>query len=54
MPPVPDALRKAVEQTYEATAGSVAETRERAGDLLDQVVDRAHQKRKTIEKRLKP
>jgi hypothetical protein len=37
----PDALRSAVEQTYEATVGSVSETRERAGALLDQTVDTA-------------
>jgi uncharacterized protein YjbJ (UPF0337 family) len=40
-PPGPDALRTAVEQTYEATVGSVSETRDRAGQLVDQAVGAA-------------
>jgi hypothetical protein len=40
-PPGPDALRAAVEQTYEATVGSVTETRERAGQMVDQAVGAA-------------
>jgi hypothetical protein len=46
-PPAPDeqsgiseALRSAVEGTFEATAGTAGETRERAGELLDEVVKR--------------
>jgi len=39
--PVPErpseALRSAIERTFEATAGSAASTRERAGDLLGEV-----------------
>jgi hypothetical protein len=40
-PPGPDALRAAVEQTYEATVGSVSETRDKAGQLVDQTVGAA-------------
>ena len=39
--PGPDALRSAVEQTFEATVGSVSETRERAGQMVDQAVGAA-------------
>jgi len=35
-----EALRQAVERTYAATAGSAADTRERAGELLDEVARR--------------
>jgi hypothetical protein len=42
--PVPEkpseALRSAIERTFEATAGSAASTRERAGELLDEVAKR--------------
>ena len=34
---ISDALRQAVERTYAATAGSAADTRDRAGELLDEV-----------------
>lgn len=37
---ISDALRQAVERTYAATAGSASETRERAGELLDEVTRR--------------
>jgi polyhydroxyalkanoate synthesis regulator phasin len=37
---VSEALRQAVERTYAATAGSAADTRERAGELLDEVTRR--------------
>ena len=47
----PDALRAAVEQTYEATAGSAAETRERAGELLEQLVGRGEEARRHLERR---
>ena len=33
-----EALRDAIERTFEATAGSVTETRERAGELMDELV----------------
>jgi uncharacterized protein YjbJ (UPF0337 family) len=35
-----EALRQAVDRTYAATAGSAADTRERAGELLDEVTRR--------------
>lgn len=38
---ISDALRSAVERTYSATAGPAAETRERAQELLDDLVGRA-------------
>jgi len=37
---ISDALRQAVERTYAATAGSAADTRDRAGELLDEVTRR--------------
>ncbi len=42
--PVPEkpseALRSAIERTFEATAGSAASTRDRAAELLDEVTKR--------------
>jgi hypothetical protein len=42
--PVPEkpseALRAAIDRTFEATAGSAASTRDRAVDLLDEVAKR--------------
>jgi hypothetical protein len=42
--PVPEkpseALRSAIERTFEATAGPAASTRERAVELLDEVANR--------------
>jgi hypothetical protein len=42
--PVPekpsDALRSAIERTFEATSGSAASTRDRAVELLDEVAKR--------------
>ncbi|MFL5906174.1 MAG: hypothetical protein ACJ75Z_01080 [Solirubrobacterales bacterium] len=35
-----EALRAAIERTFEATAGSAASTRDRAVDLLDEVSKR--------------
>jgi hypothetical protein len=35
-----EALREAIERTFEATVESAAGTKARAGELLDQVVDR--------------
>jgi polyhydroxyalkanoate synthesis regulator phasin len=37
---VADALRDAVERTLQATAGSAASTRERAGELVDELARR--------------
>jgi polyhydroxyalkanoate synthesis regulator phasin len=44
-----EALRNAVERTFAATAGSAAETRERAGDLLDDVARRGTEARGAVE-----
>jgi polyhydroxyalkanoate synthesis regulator phasin len=46
-----DALRTAVERTLAATAGSAAETRERARGLLDEVVRRGEGAREEIGRR---
>jgi len=47
--PVPEkpseALRSAIERTFEATAGSAASTRDRAVDLLDEVAKRGREVR---------
>ena len=40
---VADAVRAAVERTMRATAGSAASTRERAGELVDEVVRRGRE-----------
>lgn len=40
-----EALRAAIERTFEATAGSAAETRSRARDLLDEVARRGEEAR---------
>jgi uncharacterized protein YjbJ (UPF0337 family) len=45
-----DAVRDAVERTFEATVGSAEDTRDRAASLLNQVVGRVRE----IQKRLKP
>ncbi|HET8592642.1 MAG TPA: hypothetical protein VFL56_03190 [Solirubrobacterales bacterium] len=51
--PVPDkpseALRNAIERTFEATAGSAAGTRDRAVELLDEVARRGREVRDQIE-----
>jgi polyhydroxyalkanoate synthesis regulator phasin len=44
-----DALRAAVERTFAATAGSAAETRERAGELLDEVSRRGADAREAVD-----
>ena len=50
--PVPekpsDALRSAIERTFEATAGSAASTRDRAVDLLDEVARRGREVRNQL------
>jgi hypothetical protein len=50
--PVPEkpseALRSAIERTFEATAGPAASTRDRAGELLDEVAKRGREVRNQI------
>jgi hypothetical protein len=50
--PVPEkpseALRSAIERTFEATAGPAASTRDRAGELLDEVAKRGREVRTQI------
>jgi polyhydroxyalkanoate synthesis regulator phasin len=46
-----DALRAAVERTFAATAGSAAGTRERAAELLDEVVRRGDEVRQEAVRR---
>jgi polyhydroxyalkanoate synthesis regulator phasin len=57
-PPSPDeptgiseALRSAIESTFAATAGSAGETRERAAELLDEVVKRGGDARDELVRR---
>jgi hypothetical protein len=51
--PVPEkpseALRSAIERTFEATAGSAANTRDRAVELLDEVTKRGRDQLGKIE-----
>jgi hypothetical protein len=51
--PVPEkpseALRSAIERTFEATAGSAASTRDRAVELLDEVAKRGRDQLGKIE-----
>lgn len=50
--PVPDkpseALRTAIERTFEATAGTAASTRDRAVELLDEVAKRGRDVRSQL------
>lgn len=48
---VAETLRTAVERTMRATAGSAVSTRERAGDLVDDVVLRAREARDELARR---
>jgi hypothetical protein len=52
--PVPEkpseALRSAIERTFEATAGSAASTRDRAVELLDEVAKRSRDVRAQLGK----
>ena len=52
--PVPEkpseALRSAIERTFDATAGSAAGTRDRAVELLDEVAKRGHEVRSQLGK----
>jgi polyhydroxyalkanoate synthesis regulator phasin len=43
-----DSLRDAIERTFAATAGSASETRERAGELLDEVARRGEGAREAV------
>jgi polyhydroxyalkanoate synthesis regulator phasin len=45
---VPDSVRAAIERTFAATAEGAAETRERAGGVLDEVTRRGREARKTV------
>jgi hypothetical protein len=50
--PIPEkpseALRSAIERTFDATAGSAASTRDRAVELLDEVAKRGHEVRSQL------
>lgn len=46
-----DALRSAIERTFAATTGSAVETRERAGELLDDVARRGQEAREEVSRR---
>jgi polyhydroxyalkanoate synthesis regulator phasin len=48
---VTDALRAAIERTLAATAPAAAQTRERAGELLDELARRGQEARAEIAKR---
>ncbi len=48
---VAESLRTAVERTMRATAGSAASTRERAADLVDDVVRRGREARDELARR---
>ena len=48
---VADALRAAIERTLAATAPAAAQTRERAGDLLDEIARRGQEARDEIARR---
>jgi polyhydroxyalkanoate synthesis regulator phasin len=48
---VGDALRDAIERTLSATAGSASATRERAGELVDEVVRRGRGARDELARR---
>ena len=46
-----EALRSAIERTFAATAGSAADTRDRAGELLDDVARRGQEARDEVARR---
>ncbi len=46
-----EALRSAIERTFAATAGSAADTRDRAGELLDDVARRGQEARDDLSRR---
>jgi polyhydroxyalkanoate synthesis regulator phasin len=45
---MPDSLRTAIERTFAATAEGAAETRERAGEVLDDVARRGREAREAV------
>jgi polyhydroxyalkanoate synthesis regulator phasin len=45
---VPDSVRTAIERTFAATAEGAAGTRERAGEMLDEVSRRGREARKSV------
>jgi polyhydroxyalkanoate synthesis regulator phasin len=45
---VPDSVRTAIERTFAATAEGAAETRERAGEMLDDVARRGREAREAV------
>lgn len=49
--PLSDALRSAVSRTLDATSGSAVETRQRAGELLDEVARRGQEAGEEIARR---
>lgn len=56
VPPVPgpkQSVRSAIEQTYEATAGSASQTRERAAGIFDEIVDRGQDARRILDNQRK-
>jgi polyhydroxyalkanoate synthesis regulator phasin len=48
---VPDSLRTAIERTFAATAEGAAGTRERAGEVLDEVARRGRGAREALDRR---
>jgi polyhydroxyalkanoate synthesis regulator phasin len=48
---LPEGLRTAIERTLAATAGPATETRERAGELLDEVARRGRETAETLGRR---
>lgn len=47
----PDALRSAIEQTFEATAGATSQTRDRAAAIVNEITELGQEARSAIEKR---
>jgi polyhydroxyalkanoate synthesis regulator phasin len=45
---MPDSLRTAIERTFAVTAEGAAETRERAGEVLDDVARRGREAREAV------
>ncbi len=48
---VPDSLRTAIERTFAATAEGTAQSRERAGEMLDDVARRGREAREAVAER---
>jgi polyhydroxyalkanoate synthesis regulator phasin len=49
----PEALRSAIEQTYEATAGSAMQTRDRAREMANELTARGEDARKAVDRQRK-